>query len=107
MIPVSAKNGRGVDDLLDNLVTQLPPPRTRDGVVRREPVDLAVIGKPNAGKSSVINAIVGEDRQVRRWSLCFVWAVIGHDIMLYRLNQAISLGWVVFALCWAVSALSK
>lgn len=64
VVPVSALNGRGVDDLLDNLVTQLPPPKTREHVQRTEPVDMAVIGKPNAGKSSVINAILGEDRQV-------------------------------------------
>ena len=59
--PVSAINGSGTGELLDDLVEALPEEqvRTDDGLPR-----FAVVGRPNAGKSSFINALIGEERYI-------------------------------------------
>ena len=59
--PVSAINGSGTGELLDDLVQALPDEqvRTDDGLPR-----FAVVGRPNAGKSSFINALIGEERYI-------------------------------------------
>jgi len=59
-IPVSALSGRGTGDLLDRVVQSLPEPSASeaDDVSLR----LAVIGKPNVGKSSFVNRLLGEER---------------------------------------------
>ncbi len=59
-VPVSALSGRGTGDLLDRIVDalpELPEPPIGDVGLR-----LAVIGKPNVGKSSFVNRLLGEDR---------------------------------------------
>jgi len=59
-VPVSALSGRGSGDLLDRVVEALPtPPETPAEVVD---LRLAVIGKPNVGKSSFVNHLLGEER---------------------------------------------
>jgi GTP-binding protein len=60
--PVSASQGLGTGDLLDAIVTRLPEPAEDEE--RDEPVRLAVIGRPNVGKSSLVNRIVGEERVI-------------------------------------------
>jgi len=59
--PVSAINGSGTGELLDDLVEALPDEQvgTDDGLPR-----FAVVGRPNAGKSSFINALIGEERYI-------------------------------------------
>jgi GTP-binding protein len=59
-VAVSALSGKGSGDLLDRLVDVLPEPEPSLSV----PVDLrlAVIGKPNVGKSSFVNRLLGEER---------------------------------------------
>lgn len=60
VMPVSALHGTGVGDVLDELVDLLP----EDDVVHEAPYDLrvAVIGRPNTGKSTLVNRILGEER---------------------------------------------
>jgi GTPase len=60
--PVSAGQGLGTGDLLDAIVERLPAPGGDDD--GDEPVRLAVIGRPNVGKSSLVNRILGEERVI-------------------------------------------
>ena len=60
VFPVSAINGKGSGDLLDAVITHLPEsPAEAEASLR-----IAVIGKPNVGKSSFVNKLLGEDRLV-------------------------------------------
>jgi GTP-binding protein len=59
-IPVSAVNGKGSGDLLDRLVEQFPPAV----VEASDALHVAVIGRPNVGKSSFVNRLIGEERLV-------------------------------------------
>ena len=60
---VSAAQGLGTGDLLDRLVELLPPEPEPDEDAE-EPVRLAVIGRPNVGKSSLVNAFLGRERVI-------------------------------------------
>ena len=61
-IAVSSVHGHGTGDLLDAVIAHIPPEEfeTED----EEIINVAVIGKPNAGKSSLINQIAGEQRSI-------------------------------------------
>ena len=60
-MPVSATNGKSSGDLLDAIVKRLPTTGSDDAP---EALRIAVIGRPNVGKSSFINRLLGEDRLV-------------------------------------------
>ncbi len=59
--PVSATHGHGTGDLLDELVEQLPEPAPHVDV---DAIDVAIIGRPNAGKSSLLNRMAGIERAI-------------------------------------------
>lgn len=61
-IALSAVHGHGTGDLLDECVRHFPPPDGDEGNDDR--IRVAVIGKPNVGKSSLINLILGEKRVI-------------------------------------------
>ena len=61
--PVSAINGYGTGDLLDEVVKDLPEP-DEDEDKLEDIAKFAIVGRPNAGKSSLINAFIGEDRHI-------------------------------------------
>ena len=61
-LPVSSVSGKGSGDLLDALVAMLP--EVPHGEITEEALYVAVIGKPNVGKSSFINRLLGEERLV-------------------------------------------
>lgn len=60
-IPVSSVHGTGTGDLLDRIVELCPDTETEE---EDDSIKVAVIGKPNAGKSSIINKILGENRLI-------------------------------------------
>jgi GTP-binding protein len=68
VFPISASHGRGVNTMLDAVVAGLPKARTAPGSpapAQEEaaaPLRLAFIGKPNVGKSSLVNCLLGEER---------------------------------------------
>lgn len=61
-IPVSSIHGHGTGDLLDAAFALLPPETEEDD--DEATIKVAVIGKPNAGKSSLVNRIAGEERVI-------------------------------------------
>ena len=61
-IPVSSVHGHGTGDLLDEVLKYLPGKEEEEEM--EEAIRVAVIGKPNVGKSSLVNAVLGEDRMI-------------------------------------------
>ncbi len=61
-MPVSASNAQGIGDVLDSVYENLPKPDKDEE--NEERIKVAVIGKPNVGKSSLINKILGENRNI-------------------------------------------
>ena len=62
--PVSAINGYGTGDLLDEIVKKLPEQEADAEGNLDDIAKFAVVGRPNAGKSSLINAFIGEERNI-------------------------------------------
>ncbi len=60
---LSAISGSGTGDLLDEIMKRFPPKDEIDETVEQLP-RFAIVGRPNAGKSSIINAFIGEDRNI-------------------------------------------
>ena len=60
---VSAINGSGTGDLLDEILRLIPEDSTQEEEIDNIP-RFAIVGRPNAGKSSIINAFIGEERNI-------------------------------------------
>jgi GTP-binding protein len=61
-LPVSAMSGKGSGDLLDRVLSLVPVPEAAEGA--DDEIRVAVVGKPNVGKSSFVNRLLGEERVV-------------------------------------------
>jgi GTP-binding protein len=77
-IAVSAISGSGSGDLLDTLVATLPAvkPGQETAEPRDPPLAMAIIGRPNVGKSSLLNSLVGSERSIGMPSLLFLHSTI-------------------------------
>jgi GTP-binding protein len=62
--PISALHSRGIGDLEEALVKALPPPKPIEESGYETAPHIAIIGRPNAGKSSLTNQLLGEERQL-------------------------------------------
>ena len=89
LFPISSINGAGTGDLLDELVNELPK-KTQPGDNEEDKLPkIAVVGRPNVGKSSIVNAFLGEERNIvtpisgtTRDSIYTRYNKFGHDFLL-------------------------
>lgn len=87
LFPVSSINGSGTGELLDSLVSLLPKPA--DIIEEAELPKFAIVGRPNVGKSSLVNALLDEERNIvtpvagtTRDSIYTRYNKFGHDFYL-------------------------
>ena len=64
VLEVSAEHGEGIGDLLDEIVERMPSEGSGESAATPEEVSIAIIGRPNAGKSSLVNRLLREERMI-------------------------------------------
>ena len=62
--PISAHHGHGTGDLLDEVVALLPEEEDEEPELYPDALGVAIIGRPNAGKSSLFNKVIGSERSI-------------------------------------------
>ena len=92
-VPLSAEHGEGMADLFDALMPHFPDPNDeedKDEDDPGKPLQVAIVGRPNAGKSTLINHMIGEERLltgpeagITRDSISIDWVWRGRAIKLF------------------------
>jgi GTP-binding protein len=92
-VPFSAEHGEGLSDLFESLMPFFPDPNAEpaeDEEESKKPLQVAIVGRPNAGKSTLINRMLGEDRLlvgpeagITRDSISLDWSWHGREIKLF------------------------
>jgi GTP-binding protein len=91
-VPLSAEHGEGMADLFDALMPHFPDPEdeVEDEDAPGKPLQVAIVGRPNAGKSTLVNRMIGEERLltgpeagITRDSISIDWEWRGRAIKLF------------------------
>ena len=92
-VPFSAEHGEGLSNLFEALMPFFPDPNAEpeeDEAESNKPLQVAIVGRPNAGKSTLINRMIGEDRLlvgpeagITRDSISLDWNWRGREIKLF------------------------
>ena len=63
VFPISAEHGLGIDDLLDHVTAQFPASQESSATMPK-PISVAIIGRPNVGKSTLLNRLLNRERSI-------------------------------------------